>query len=381
MANRLIVCLDGTWNTPGQRIGGEIHPTNVVKMARAIAPKGPASSPASGTVAQTVFYDQGVGTEGSPLWRLLGGVSGLGLSKTIEDGYRFLMHNYEDGDEIYLFGFSRGAYAARSLAGFLRNSGLLKTLHADRLEEAFELYRCESHPNSEEARDFRAAYSREVEVQFLGVWDTVGALGIPPQAIFPFLDPLIDALNEPFKFHDVELSGSVKHGYQALAIDERSAPFKPAIWRPKEEDGEVVSQHPKEGQAIEQVWFAGYHGDVGGASPAAGLSDVAFEWMMQKAHACGLAFDGDYVASAVAPDPLGADDKSRARYIELAGTFDRRLGRVWPKTEFVHPEVLVRKKSVSLSYRPENLIEYLNDPDHKVAEVEPRVPTGLRSAS
>ncbi len=369
MANRLIVCLDGTWNTPDQRIGGQIRPTNVVKMARAIASKGTATPPASGLVTQTVFYDQGVGTDGGPLSRLLGGVSGLGLSKTIKDAYRFLMLNYEDGergaDEIFIFGFSRGAYAARSLAGFLRNCGLLKTIHADRLHEAFDLYRSESHPNSPEAKEFREEYSREVEVTFLGVWDTVGSLGIPPQGIFPWLDPIAAILNEPFEFHDVELSRIVKNAYQALAIDERSAPFEPAIWQPKEIEGEAVS---KVGQTVEQVWFAGYHGDVGGASRDAGLSDIAFMWMKEKAEACGLAFDSDYVASAIVPNPLAPADEFRSRLIEFAGTYDRRLGQTWPETEYVHPEVLVRQRDEDSEYDPKNLVEFQESNAYKVAK-------------
>jgi uncharacterized protein (DUF2235 family) len=338
-------------------------------------------------VTQSVFYEQGVGTEGGLASQLLGGVSGLGLSKNIKDAYRFLMHNYEDSergaDEIFLFGFSRGAYAARSLAGFLRNSGLLKTLHADRLDEAFELYRSDAHPTSDEAIDFRAEYSREVEIQFLGVWDTVGALGIPPQTIFPFLDPFANAVNAPFQFHDVELSGSVKHAYQALAIDERSAPFEPSIWKPREEDGVAVTRHPKPGQVVEQVWFAGYHGDVGGGSPEAGLSDIAFTWMQEKAHDCGLEFDNEYVAARIAPDPLGDTDEARATIIELAGTYDRPLGKTWPKTEFVHPEVIIRQKNADPIYDPDNLDEYRASEDYQVAKAastQGALPQTLRTA-
>ena len=165
---RIVVCSDGTWSVPDKE-----RPTNVTRMARAVAPTAP-----DGRV-QVVFYDAGVGTEG--LWsRFAGGVSGKGIEKNIRDCYRFLMHNYEEGDEIYLFGYSRGAYTVRSLAGMVRNVGLLWKSEAGELGRAYQLYRRrDAGPSSEEARAFRAAHSQEAAITFIGVWDTVGALGIP----------------------------------------------------------------------------------------------------------------------------------------------------------------------------------------------------------
>ena len=161
------------------------------------------------------------------------------------------MHNYDDGDEIYLFGFSRGAYTVRSLAGMMRNVGLLRKSEADKLQDAFRLYhRPDAAPNSYEARLFRASYSHEVEVTFIGVWDTVGALGIPVRGIaqVPVLGRLAAARRH--QFHDVELNRWVKRACHALSIDETRCPFRASLWE----------YQPKPGQTVEQVWFPGTHG-------------------------------------------------------------------------------------------------------------------------
>jgi uncharacterized protein (DUF2235 family) len=344
MTKRIVVCSDGTWNVPDQR-----HPTNVVKMARAIAPSAPDGK------SQIVFYDQGVGT-GNFLDRLTGGAFGRGLEKNVEDGYRFLMHNYEDGDEIFFFGFSRGSYTVRSTAGLIRNSGLLYKVHAGRFPDAYELYRSrDAHPNSEEAQGFRRDYSREVTVHFIGVWDTVGALGIPVRG-------LRWLTKGKYEFHDVELSRYVKHGYHALAIDERRGPFNASLWENKE----------KPGQVVEQVWFAGVHSDVGGGYQESGLADIAFLWMKQKAEDCGLAFDEEYVAGAANPVPLEPVHNSMTGLYRLTRGISRRVGKGEGANEAVHPDVVLKHESASPPYRPDNLVEYLNDPEHKIAKVKDR---------
>ena len=155
---RLVVCSDGTWNSPEQK-----HPTNVLKMARMVTPSALDGTP------QVVFYDQGVGT-GNWVDRWIGGITGKGLSKNIQDAYRFLMHNYEDGDEV---------------------------------DKAYELYRRrDAGPKSNAAVTFRSSYSREIEVKFVGVWETVGLLGIP-------LLGLRFLTHRKYRFHDLELSRSL----------------------------------------------------------------------------------------------------------------------------------------------------------------------------
>ncbi len=361
---RLIVCSDGTWYTPENE-------SNVYKMWRAIAPKDD-----NGNI-QKVFYDAGVGSEGSWLDRLLGGASGLGLDKNIQDGYRFLMHTYEPGDKIYLFGFSRGAYTVRSLAGFLRNSGLLQMSHANRFQEAFDLYRSESKdPKSQAALDFRAAYSQEIEIEFVGVWDTVGALGIPTERFGHIF-------NRRHLFHDVELSGRVKRGYQALAIDERRRPFKAAIWGILGEDGNyIVDTEPKEGQTVEQAWFAGYHSDVGGGTNDDRLSDVTFEWMRAKAEDAGLLFDLNQLDPPINAGPLGKEHDSKTGIFRFVSTFRRSLGTTWHTVEALHAAVLKRQERPSPEYNPDNLLEYQDSDHYRVVETsaapEGSVPAGLR---
>ncbi|MGI9220132.1 MAG: DUF2235 domain-containing protein, partial [Woeseiaceae bacterium] len=184
---RIAIFADGTWNSPEK--GGA---TNVLRMARAV-------KPVVGHSKQVAFYDWGVGTDRK---RLTGGISGVGIDKNIMDCYRFIVHNYNPGDQLFFFGFSRGAYTARSLAGFIRNCGLLQREHADRIPDAFRLYRKRtrsSAPNEPEAVRFRRKYAVAdiTPIEFVGAWDTVGALGIP----VPFWGTLND---RKFLFHDTE---------------------------------------------------------------------------------------------------------------------------------------------------------------------------------
>lgn len=242
---RLILTCDGTWNRADQESNGVPCPSNVVKLAYRIAKRD-----AQG-VSQVVSYDQGVGT-GNFLDRLTGGAFGQGLDDNILDGYRFLIGNYEPGDEVFVFGFSRGAFTARSLCGMLRKCGVLKRSAIGRYREAVNLYRSGLvRPDDRGPLEFRKAFSvcgaEELPITFLGVWDTVGALGIPVAG-------LRRLTADKYLFHDTELSGTVKNAAHALAIDEYRGAFQPTLWRWK----------PKEGQRVTQTWFAGAHSDVGG---------------------------------------------------------------------------------------------------------------------
>jgi uncharacterized protein (DUF2235 family) len=340
MAKRLIVCCDGTWNTPDQKEDGHICPTNVVKMASAIAPLAP-----DGT-AQIVLYHDGVGaSSGLDLSHWAGGAFGVGLSKIIQDGYRFLVDNYTDGDELYFFGFSRGAYAARSLCGLLRNSGLLQKIHADKIPDAYGLYRRAdpaSLPQGEEATEFRRQFSREVPIKCVGVWDTVGALGIPDHILRRLTDNL-------WEFHDVKLSRIVEHAYQALAIDEKREDFQPTLW---EQQPDAVNQH------LEQVWFAGVHCNVGGGYVDSELSDVAFLWMQQKVAACGLAFDAEFIKTKIQPNPTGVLRDSKTGLFHLRADYIRPIGQGKNAKEYVHQSVIDRSHA-DPAYHPTNLQAYL----------------------
>jgi len=345
MSKRLIVCSDGTWNTPDQKDGGEYRPSNVVKMARAIMPLGSDNWP------QIVLYDKGVGTAWG-LDRWIGGAFGKGLSKNVEDGYRFLVHNYEKGDQIFLFGFSRGAYTARSLAGLIRNCGLLKKIHCDKFPAAYGLYRSrDNKPDSKPAIEFIEKFSRKINVYFIGVWDTVGALGIPIRGLSRMFGKKL--FGNRHQFHDVELSRSIEHAYHAIAIDEKRRPFKPTLWTTKQAAN----------QTVEQVWFAGVHSNIGGGYKDSGLSDITFKWMMDNARECGLTFNQEYIESAIAEDYAGEIRNSRKGFYRLSPSFKRPIGKHDQSCESVHQKAIMRNQNKGLNYHPENLIEYLETQD------------------
>ncbi|MDN5865028.1 MAG: DUF2235 domain-containing protein [Gammaproteobacteria bacterium] len=313
---RLIVCFDGTWNEPDK---GE-NPTNVVKLVRAIKCK-------AGDVSQITFYDKGVGT-GGPLDRIAGGASGEGLTRNMIDGYRFIANNYEDGDEIYAFGFSRGAYTARSLVGFIGLAGIISPLAlGSELRKAIEIYRHEELNRKHKLermnaldREFVFGRKTGVPIRCIGVWDTVGALGIPGD--------LGRRLVSKNYFHDVQLSDKVEVALHAIAIDEKRGAFAPTLWVRKKGDS------PPPGQTVEQVWFCGVHSNVGGSYVDAGLSDLALDWLIKRVHELtGLEFDQQYMADHVRPDAYGKGVESRtALYLgSKLYPYQRLIGQTVPE--------------------------------------------------
>ncbi|HQU74468.1 MAG TPA: DUF2235 domain-containing protein [Calditrichia bacterium] len=338
MPKRLIVCSDGSWYTPDLKDRGVYCPSNVVKIARTIAPMAGDGTP------QIVFYDQGVGTDWG-MDRITGGAFGRGLSKNIQDAYRFLVHNYESGDQIYFFGFSRGAYTVRSCTGMIRNSGLLHKRHAGKIQQAFDLYRSKDvHPDDPPAREFRERYAREVRIHFIGVWDTVGALGVPLWGL--------NALTRRYhEFHDVQLSRSIDNAFHALAIDEKRKAFRPTIWETKE----------VEYQRVEQAWFPGSHANVGGGFVDAGLSDQALKWMMDRATQCDLEFEADAQLELVEPNPLGELRNSRTWFFKLIPAFLRKIDAKISSQERIDQSALTRMAERNLQYEPKNLLEFLTE--------------------
>jgi len=283
---RLVVCCDGTWNKPDN-----VDVTNVEKIARTVQ----TDSNASGDVQQLVYYISGVGTSSYEADRLLGGAFGLGLFHNVIACYRFLSQNYEPDDEIFIIGFSRGAYTARSLAGMLGKVGLLtrEALVEDRLADAVHIYQGLKMPPgtpTQSPSEFKQDHCYPAKITFLGVFDTVGALGVPG---FEWATP---------RFHDVQLSDQVLCARHALAIDEPRMKFAPTLW-------EAAESGDTEDSRVKQVWFEGCHSDVGGGFPEGqtGLSDTALLWMAREARAAGLIFDTHLLAIYLktgAPDIL-----------------------------------------------------------------------------
>lgn len=354
MAKRLVICCDGTWNTPDQVNGGKPAPTNVVKTALAVAPMG-----ADGQ-EQLAYYHRGLGTG---RWeRMRGGAFGFGLSRDVRDCYRFLVDHFETGDELFFFGFSRGAYTARSTVGFVRNCGILRPEHADRVDEAYALYRSRkpgTHPRSVEARLFRRSYSHETRIRFLGVWDTVGALGIPLSGL-----RMVNLINRRWQFHDTELSPIVDTACHALAIDERRGPFRPTLW---------TQANVAAGQEREQVWFAGSHSDVGGGCPDPALAEIPLLWMANRARGRGLTFEPDcfarlgegsaedlrHIGKVVAPDPFGRMHESRFGLYRLLAPHVRGIGTADGDDEYAAAPAIDRQRTAE--YEPPNLADYLRN--------------------
>lgn len=294
MVKRLVVCCDGSWNNAGAKT----HIHWIFENCRTEGDR---------PVRQLPAYIAGVGTRAGEI--LTGGALGLGLSRNVREAYSFVRDNWEPGDELFVFGFSRGAYTARSLCGFLRKVGMLSD--PKWVDLAYLWYRL-SRPGPDQqepslllrllAKLVQGQITNQADVTFLGVFDTVGSLGIPFKAtdlaIEFGVDKLLDAMHlgmfgmhvnlvedeirRPIEgFHDTELGPHVKNAYHALAIDERRGPFVPTLW----------TKVPPT-STVEQSWFAGVHGDVGGnyhAQPDdAHLAGVPLLWMMEKATALGL---------------------------------------------------------------------------------------------
>jgi uncharacterized protein (DUF2235 family) len=257
-----VYVIDGTMSrlVPGEE-------TNTGLLYRLLEELGPRR-------AQTVGYHPGVQGEGVGRWLSI--AAGAGINLAIVEGYATLASRYRPGDRIMLFGFSRGAYAVRSLAGFIGRVGLVRREDATErnIARAFRLYEAETV--TEATRAFRAAHCHAgVTIEALGVWDTVKALGLP----YPVVSRLAPMATE---FHDEGLTPEVRNAFQALALDEDRLAYAPMPWR--------VSEHWP--GRVEQMWFAGAHADVGGhvydAPESRPLANIAFRWLVGRAEACGL---------------------------------------------------------------------------------------------
>jgi uncharacterized protein (DUF2235 family) len=293
MAKNIVVFSDGTGNSAIKGRG-----TNVFKLFEAIDLNGHRTNPA--LPPQIAFYDDGVGTQNLRPLKILAGATGLGLGRNVRQLYKEICRVYDPGDQIFLFGFSRGAFTVRSLAGLIGMMGLVDVgrcngLHQPEIDtaakfqqvvdRAYRMYKLCYPPtlwqrlfrrDGEAVARFRETYCRddEVRVAFLGVWDTVDAVGLP------FGLNRVLNLFYRFKFPDYELGSYVDRACHALAIDDERSSFHPLLWDERKETTD----------RIEQVWFAGAHSNVGGGYAKQGMSIVALDWMMRKAGEAGLRF-------------------------------------------------------------------------------------------
>jgi uncharacterized protein (DUF2235 family) len=308
---RLIFCFDGTWNNLDSG-----HVTNVGTTAQSIAPQ------SKDEMAQIVYYDEGVGNARrnanfivKNIEKFSGGLLGHGLLANLAEAYKFLIFNYQPGDQIFVFGFSRGAFSARSFTGLLHACGVLRRSHVERITEAIDNYRklnpsilsdalklrtfrwnygknscvdpeedawrCEAFPD-----DYSAGESPLLQIEYLGVWDTVGSLGIPSHW------DLSKLVNHKYRFHDCRLSTFIKYARHAVAIDERRKNFAPTIWDNLDEVNKQAGFCSTDPDApYQEVWFPGTHGSVGGGGSIRGLSDEALNWILRGAKDHGITLD------------------------------------------------------------------------------------------
>lgn len=312
---RIAIFCDGTWNALDSGPA-----TNVGRLAFLAASRAPDG------VEQKAFYLSGVGTgrglsgPARLVDRIVGGATGWGLDDNILDAYRYLARAYEPGDDVYVFGFSRGAYTARSLVGLIRSVGIAPPGNLSRLPEAMARYRTRDDPRTKpsnpESYPFRAEFAPhtatsadelawrrrhgkgspraiQLGIAYVGVWDTVGALGVPG---YWTTAPLA---NRRHQFHDTDLSSMVRSARHAVALDERRRSFAPTLWTNTDRLNREALGLPlnadlsgtcRETLPYRQEWYPGDHGGVGGGERV-GLSAYARGWIAEGAQKAGFAFE------------------------------------------------------------------------------------------
>ncbi len=318
MPKNIVVFSDGT----GQE-GGTDHNTNVYKTFNLILDRSP---------DQVSFYDKGLGTG---FRKVSGNVFGRGFSENVRQCYEFIFEHYQHEDRIFLLGFSRGAATVRSLTGFIHMFGILPRSRGTLIGDAWEIYKSSNAAKRKKAAEefIDVNHTMWATVKFLGVWDTVAALGVPRTRADRVLNWIA-----PHGFHDFKLSDSVENAYHALAIDDIRKTFHPVLFEPgSNEKGE-----------LRQVWFMGMHTDVGGGYQEKELSDIVLEWMTGHAVKHGLriyAGRGRHPGLCT-PDPNGhmhdARDKTWKKWV-----FSKRQ-RGWPDEygkPVIHQSVELRTAS------------------------------------
>lgn len=297
MGKNIVVFSDGT----GQE-GGEGRNSNVYRLFNMVRDR---------SADQIAFYDEGLGTGRR---KLIGLATGYGISKNILDCYRFIFENFETTDKIYLFGFSRGATTVRSLSGFIHMFGILPKSRPELIEKAYNIYKISDDNERKTKADafIKRHHTMWTRIRFIGVWDTVAALGVPIKSMSVMLNKVPRFRH---KYHNFELSTSVENAYHALSIDDERKTFHPVLW-----DKTVAPD-----QVMRQVWFCGVHTDVGGGYEACGLSDITLDWMVAGAGSVGLKIHGGHKIMTN-PDHDGIMHDSRGG--KLASLYRRKV-RAW----------------------------------------------------
>ncbi|KIW30846.1 uncharacterized protein PV07_02539 [Cladophialophora immunda] len=304
---RIVVCCDGTWLDSD---GDYQTPSNVTRIARAVPPVGvDKSTTPHQPITQIVFYQNGVGTGSPSLYdRFIGGATGEGLAEHIREAYSFICLNYNPGDEIFLLGFSRGAFTARSISSLINAAGLLTSKGLEYFVQVFEDWEFQqkkdfktrwpdlpfvghkppvTHPDYQRQLIDNGLTRPNIKVKCVAVWDTVGGLGIPMIGLLP-QPPSTD-----FAFVDTRVESNIEYAFQALALDEHRRSFSPTIW-----DWPHVESYDL--KILKQCWFPGVHSDIGGSYDDTALANLTLAWMISQLDPI-LTINHDYIMSYITP--------------------------------------------------------------------------------
>ncbi|KAK5049822.1 hypothetical protein LTR84_003940 [Exophiala bonariae] len=369
---RIIVCCDGTWNNADGT--GQI-PTNVAKLARCIDNEAAVQQNGKDVlIKQIVYYQRGIGSVGGWLFgkleNAIEGATGRGVRENIMQAYQFICLNYQHGDEIFLFGFSRGAFTARSIAHLIFTMGLLTHRGLMQLGAIFEQWERQNETekikgsldDDQEVKSYlRNLLAKEmtrpnIPIKVCGVWDTVGSLGLPR----PFFLP--QPVGRKLAFVNTKVLPNVEYAFQALALDERRRQFKPTLW--EKPDGQ---EFPR---VLRQCWFPGSHSDVGGGLKDDAAARLPLAWMLSQLDDL-LEFDplavGQFMrVSGTSPGILGRIHNSMSLLFLFGGSYFRVPGTftsVNPRTrEFTDHRLRNTYESIHWSAR-ERMSEQVDDYD------------------
>jgi uncharacterized protein (DUF2235 family) len=369
---RIALFLDGTWNTTNDN-------TNVWRL-KSLCGQSP---------AQKIYYSAGVGTQRGE--KVTGGAFGIGINEEVTIAYEWLSENYEQDAKIFIFGFSRGAFTARSLAGFVSKCGLLKPGGPLSLNQLYDRYRKGTassilalqhteHGLSLEDRWLKK-YSLPIPVWFQGVWDTVGTLGVPLPCV-----PHVS--RHDFDFLETDLRINQTHAYHALAIDEHREAFKPTLWKKtiQRAPGAVTGPAPRDYSQVEQRWFVGAHANVGGGYANDLIAQVPLKWLMGKAAQHELEFRGtveldDGANQCPVHDSLAEMAHGIYEVLTFGKNYYRPIGEdpredesgmVSVINESIDASVFARWNAIS-GYRPPNLKEWADRRNVDIATVSAAV--------
>jgi len=341
MKKRIIICCDGAWNSPKKFIHGGI--TNITKLVHSIK-----SIDTDHGIQQVVFHHPGYDIGRGRLNRYIPDATDETISHSIEDCYRFLANNYVEGDEIFCFSSGRGTVTARLLVELLDCAGLLSKEELDSLPKVLKYF--QTQPERRQVLPISLANTIKPRIRLFAAWDTIATTA-----------PIMGSITKKwwYSLFEAPLSKNVERAYQALAIDEHRKCFSPILWSASQEK-----------QTVTQVWFAGTHSNIGGGYEDAGLSDLAFNWVVRRAECTGLFFNCQYLYNLekVKPNLMGGIHDSFSvphKLLQQGKRHLRSIGHGDTAGEMIHESVIERLERVK-SYTPDNLLQGVANIDERI---------------